>query len=403
MPKEFLNPDRSAHAVLTHVTNADPDYSQGLGAGVRMKARILLFAVVAIAVMAMQVAVAGPLIGARVTRIINDVKLVATDKAPRPAALNEPVDPGSAVRTGIDSRTELLFSDQTITRLGPNSHFAVNNGTREISLAKGSILLQVPKDSGGAKIQTNAVTAAITGTTILLEVVNGITKLTVLEGTCVLVLKNDLLNHRTTVTAGQQVRFSNNATEIPQPRRISLQAFFKNSLLLSGTWGVKLDPTYLNKALAAQEGIDFGGVGVLKVNGVVLINKKPANDGDTVRSGDIIETAEGQTAIIIVTDGGKITIDNRSRVRIGGGENEPVTATALFGKVTTFGLGDVSNESGFLVTESSGYMFALGLGNFSSSGGGSGGSSGNGGVITVVLPGGLILIFDSLGRFIRVQ
>ena len=363
-----------------------------------------LMLILAVAALAVPAADAAPLVGARLTHVINDVKTVAPDKAPKTATVGELVEPGKAVRTGIDSRAELLFADQTITRLGANSHFAVNDGTREMSLSKGVILLQVPKGAGGAKIQTSAVTAAITGTTIVFEIVNGIVKLTVLEGTCVLVLRNDLLGHETVVTAGQQVRFSVNATDIPKPRRINLRAFFKNSPLLAGAWGVKLDQTHLAAALAAQDGIDFGGIGILKVKGNVLVNGKPAKDGDTIHAGDIIETPGDVTLIVVVTGGGEIFVDRKTRVRIGGGENDPVTAIALFGNVKTFGLNDPESNpggDGNSSTDLGPYLPALGIGNVSAPS--SGGSSASGKVITVAQPGGLIFLFDSLGRFIGIQ
>ncbi len=366
-----------------------------------MKRPILLFVLAVLTGLASPAAHAAPLTGARITHIINDVKTVGPDKPPRPATVNELVEPGNAVRTGIDSRAELLFADQTITRLGANSHFAVSSGTREISLSKGSVLLQVPKGAGGAKIQTSAVTAAITGTTILFEIVNGIVKLTVLEGTCAIVLKNDLLGRETVVTAGQQVRFSVNATQIPRPRRISLRALFRNSPLLAGNWSVKLDQTHLAAALAAQEGLDFGAIGTLKTNGIVLVNKKPAQNGDTIRTGDIIETTGDVTAIIIVIGGGEISIEKLSRVRIGGGDNEPVTAIALFGNVKTFGLDDTGHDTGYSGTDLGPYLPALGFGNIPGTSGG--GSSASGGVITVAQPGGLVFIFDDLGHFIRIQ
>ena len=388
MPQEILNP---AHAGAAF---------RACGF-LRMKRLILLSALAAVAALALPFAGAAPLTGARITHIVNDVKTVGPETAPQRASVNDPVEPGQAVRTGIDSRTELLFADRTITRLGANSHFTVNSSTREISLTKGAILLQVPKGAGGAKIQTSAVTAAITGTTILFEIVNGFTKLTVIEGSCTLVLRNDLLNTKTTLTAGQQVRFSNNATKIPKPRRVSLAALFKNSPLLAGAWGVKLDQTHIAAALAAQAGIDFGSIGILKVNGIVLVNKKPAKNGDTVHSGDTVETDGNQTAIIIVTGGGQISIGKLTRVRLGGGDGEPVTAIALFGTVETFGLDDTEDDNGGYGVDLGPYLPALGFGNISSPSGG--GSSASGGVTTATQPGGQIFVFDSFGRFIRIQ
>ena len=102
---------------------------------------------------------------ARVTQVVNDVKLLLQQAAARPAAISDLVRYGTAVRTGTQSRSELTFADLTITRLGANTIFSFNEGTREMNLIDGAILFQVPKGSGGATIRTVGVTAAITGTT----------------------------------------------------------------------------------------------------------------------------------------------------------------------------------------------------------------------------------------------
>ena len=253
MPHNFLIPARSPHSPSSaplrknHAATVAEIMFRACGF-FHMKRLILLFVLTSVAVLAMPAVVAAPLTGARITHIVNDVKTVSPGKPPQSAALNELVEPGKAVRTGIDSRTELLFTDQTITRLGANSHFTVNSGTREISLSKGVMLLQVPKGLGGATIQTNAVTAAITGTTILLEIVNGFTRLTVLEGTCILTLKNDPKNSKT-VTAGQQVTAGK---QINPAQSVELRSLFKHSPLLAGAWGVQLDQTDLVAARDAQ-------------------------------------------------------------------------------------------------------------------------------------------------------
>src|ERR1017187_4817640 len=68
---------------------------------------------------------------ARVTQVIKDVRLIASSAAPRPASVNDSVGTGTAVRTGIDSRTELTFTDQTLTRLGANSIFSFREGGKD--------------------------------------------------------------------------------------------------------------------------------------------------------------------------------------------------------------------------------------------------------------------------------
>src|SRR5438477_5006414 len=129
------------------------------------------------------VANAAELRAARVTQIINDVKLLPGQAAARAAVVSDNVGAGTAVRTGVDSRTELTFSDLTITRLGANTVFGFNEGARQVDLGSGAILVQVPRNEAEVKIRTAAVTAAITGGTALFESHKGLpTKLLMLEG-----------------------------------------------------------------------------------------------------------------------------------------------------------------------------------------------------------------------------
>src|SRR5256714_1731880 len=116
-----------------------------------------------------QLSHAAELRSARVTQIINDVKLLPGQATARAAIVNESISMGTAVRTGPDSRSELTFSDLTITRLGANTVFSFNEGTREVNLDSGAILLSIPRDGAAARINTAVATAAITGGAVLLE------------------------------------------------------------------------------------------------------------------------------------------------------------------------------------------------------------------------------------------
>jgi len=120
---------------------------------------------------------------AKVTQVIQDVKVLPSNSAPRPAAVNDNVHQGTAVQTGVQSRSELTFKDKTITRLGEKTIFSVGEGARTIDLGSGQFLLYVPKKAGGAKVKMGPVTAAITGTTILGDYdPSGLTRIIVLEG-----------------------------------------------------------------------------------------------------------------------------------------------------------------------------------------------------------------------------
>src|SRR5438270_1474214 len=126
---------------------------------------------------------AAELRAAHVTQIINDVKLLPGQAAARPAMVNDNVGAGTAVRTGVDSRTELTFSDLTISRLGANTVFSFNGEARQIDLGSGAVLVQVPRNGAEVKIRTAAVTAAITGGTALCESHKSMpAKLLMLEG-----------------------------------------------------------------------------------------------------------------------------------------------------------------------------------------------------------------------------
>src|SRR6266576_4476792 len=84
---------------------------------------------------------AAPLQEARVSQVIQEVRLLEAHAAPRPAVVNDKVTLGKAVRTGVESRAELTFADLTITRLGANTIFSLEAGTREVELTKGTILI----------------------------------------------------------------------------------------------------------------------------------------------------------------------------------------------------------------------------------------------------------------------
>src|ERR1700739_1357113 len=75
----------------------------------------------------------------RVTVVFHEVQLLPEQADARPAAVNDKVNEGTALRTGIDSRSELTFADLTITRLGANTIFSFNKAGRSIRLDGGAI------------------------------------------------------------------------------------------------------------------------------------------------------------------------------------------------------------------------------------------------------------------------
>jgi hypothetical protein len=140
------------------------------------------FAIVVVLALA-ELAIAAEKKEARVTQVIKDVRLLTSKTAGRPAAVNDSVREGTAVKTGIESRAELTFSDQTLTRLGANTVFSFADEARQFDLAGGAVLICVPKAKGEVRIRTAAATAAVTGGIAMTETHStSWTKFIVIEG-----------------------------------------------------------------------------------------------------------------------------------------------------------------------------------------------------------------------------
>ena len=168
-------------------------------------------------------AAAGNLNQATITRVVKNVEVISQGAQPKPANVGETVGGGSDVRTGEESRAQLTFPDQTLARLGENTVFSFERGTRALDLESGAILLQVPKDAGGATIRSAPVTAAITGTTVMMEYSPGnpgTVKLIVLEGTVRLSLAGRL-GESVLVGAGQMISVAANVRSLPNPSTVT--------------------------------------------------------------------------------------------------------------------------------------------------------------------------------------
>jgi hypothetical protein len=193
------------------------------------------FALAAVAFYAgvfVQQSVAAPLTSAEVTKIINRVSVIEPAKGDRPAALRDVIKNDLGLQTGARSRSELLFQDNTLTRVGAETFFSFKTGTRDMTLEKGSMLLQVPKGLGGAKIHTAAVTAAITGTTIMMEYSPGkYLKVLVLEGS--LRLSRNGSGDSLVLHPGKMVIMRPDAKKIPVPIDVDLAKIVRTSTLVN--------------------------------------------------------------------------------------------------------------------------------------------------------------------------
>ena len=167
----------------------------------------------------------------RVSQAIHNVQLVAPNAAPRPASINNNIRQGTAVRTGSDSRAELAFTDRTLARLGANSVLSFGEG--EFDLANGSILLYLPKNSGGGRINTALATAAGSSFTAMAEYrPKSWIKFIILEGHASVSLKHHAGETRA-LRAGQMIIVRPSAMKLPEPQAVDLSELMKTSLLVT--------------------------------------------------------------------------------------------------------------------------------------------------------------------------
>ncbi len=179
---------------------------------------------------------AAPLSEGELTRVINDVKVLPVETSPFAATPGAKISGRTAVSTGAQSRAELRFSDKTLTRMGANSIFRMDQTTRTVDLQQGVILLQVPKQLGGAKVRTAAVTAAVTGTTVLFEYTpDGFIKIIVIEGEVDVSLNKDRSKFRTLKAGDMWISKVDDRDNLPLPVQVDLARLQRTSKLLNTT------------------------------------------------------------------------------------------------------------------------------------------------------------------------
>lgn len=220
------------------------------------------------------IAIAEPLKTANLSTVVKDVKLSKSSSAAVPANTGQTVSDSTTVLTGRDSRAELSFTDQTVTRIGANSVFRFGKSERDLEIEKGSFLLQVPKNVGGAKIRTATVTAAITGTTVMMESGPGWIKFIVIEGEAAL---TNIKGNRVVVHSGEMIVMDPNAEKFPVVVLINLKKLLETSNLMDEKTFGPLNPNairLISEAIAKQMEDRRKG-GLLTTNFIIFGPNRP--------------------------------------------------------------------------------------------------------------------------------
>jgi hypothetical protein len=200
---------------------------------------------------------AAPIQNLKFTDVVKDVKIlnVAT-KAETPAKVGDVLTPPNVIKTGVDSRAELVAEDNTVTRVGANTMFSVEADSRDVNIAKGSVMFHSPSGRGGGRIKSAGATASVLGTTLIVGAnQQGGFKVMLLEG------KGQVTGASggaVKLNAGQ-MSFAMPGQAVSQPLNFELKGQVAGSKLIGGFSKPVASIAKIEAAIATQQAQIAGG------------------------------------------------------------------------------------------------------------------------------------------------
>jgi hypothetical protein len=166
--------------------------------------------------------------GPQITAIVKEARLSVKDGDSRTASVGDRVSERNEIVTGADSRVELSFHKNAVTRLGANAALLLKS-KNVIELSRGALLLHFP---GGTKanVQAGAVSVVVGGATAVLEYHPTVFKLLVLEGTARL-YRPARLGDSVLVHPGEMI-FGNATAPLTDPVNFDIGRFVKTCPLV---------------------------------------------------------------------------------------------------------------------------------------------------------------------------
>jgi len=166
--------------------------------------------------------------GPQITAIIKEATFLMKDANSRTASVGDRVGEENEIITGADSRVELTFDNQGVTRLGANAALTLKS-KNVIELSRGALLLDFPGNNKG-KVQAGAMSAVVSRATALLEYHPTVFKFLVLEGTTRL-YRPARLGDSVLVHPGEMI-FGNAAAPLTDPVNFDIERFVKTCPLV---------------------------------------------------------------------------------------------------------------------------------------------------------------------------
>jgi hypothetical protein len=99
------------------------------------------------------------------------------------AVLNNKIESNMQVGTGEQSMCELSLDDKSVTRIGANAIFSFTEQERLVKCDKGTFLVSKDPETETITVTTGSITAAISGSTVILDVRDDATHIAVAETT----------------------------------------------------------------------------------------------------------------------------------------------------------------------------------------------------------------------------
>lgn len=191
------------------------------------------------------------------TEVIKDVFVIdPATKAETPAKSGDKLVPPNVLKTGADSRAELIAEDKTVTRVGSNTIFSVEANSRDVNLAQGSVLFHSPAGRGGGRIKSAGATASVLGTTLAVSAnSDGGFKTSLLEGKGEV---KDPKGGKVGLVAGQ-VTFAKPGGGLSPALNFDLKAQISNSKLVGGFATPLASIAKIEAAVAVQQAKIAGG------------------------------------------------------------------------------------------------------------------------------------------------
>ncbi len=235
-----------------------------------------------------------------ITFISGETALSKSGLPAEPAKVNDVVQAGGKIFTKGDSRTEIVFPDGTLARLGSNTVLNIDNKAGGFTLEGGTLLMQIPKGAASVNIITGNVSYEADRATILVEhVPEGFSKFIAVEGTARVSISSRF-GERMSVDAGRMLILPPGSKSLPDPVDVDLRRLIQTSTLihLKGDGGrvagiSPLNPENFNNAVIEQQKAISAGT-LINTNLVMLYGASLV-----IASDNLLKTLESRSDVLL--------------------------------------------------------------------------------------------------------